>query len=177
MQTRSEEKKLKKADCRLLATMLDVETANYRRLLRLAWRQTSYMRRQDVDRLEANAQDWNRFLPEANTARVARERFMTSLGQQVGEHIPPGNLQSLLTHVGAGDQEILTGRIRVLRGVITELTRQNELNRGLAEFCLGLAREEAEIFKQGVLDDPAGCYGGNAQATSRGPGGVLVRQG
>jgi len=66
--------------------------------------------------------------------------------------------------------------INDLRAVSIRLERQNELNRQLAEFCLDLAREEAEIFKSTVLADPTGCYGNNAQNASRGPGGVLVRQ-
>ena len=159
MQTLNQVKRLETGDCRLLATMLDVETTNYKRLLRLAWRQNSYMKRQDVDRLEANAADWSRYLPEADKARVSRERFMTSLGA-----------------ASDADRQDLAGRIRRLRKVTTELARQNELNRGLAEFCIDLAREEAEIFKRCVLDDPKACYGENALTTNRGPGGVIVRQ-
>jgi len=53
-------------DCRLLTSLMDTEDLNYRRLLRLAWRQNSYMKRQDVDRLEANAADWAKHLPTAD---------------------------------------------------------------------------------------------------------------
>jgi len=176
MQTLNQAKRLETGDCRLLATMLDVETINYKRLLRLAWRQNSYMKRQDVDRLEANAADWSRYLPEADKARVSRERFMTSLGAQLGIPVPPGNMEALLGVASDADRQDLAGRIRRLRKVTTELARQNELNRGLAEFCIDLAREEAEIFKRCVLDDPKACYGENALTTNRGPGGVIVRQ-
>jgi len=176
MQTLNQLKKLESADCRLLGTMLDVETTHYKRLLRLAWRQNSYMKRQDVDRLEANAADWNSFLPQADQARVARERFMTSLGARQGIPVPPGNMEALLQAASQADRVDMADRIRRLRKVTTELARQNELNRGLAEFCLDLAKEEAEIFKRCVLDDPSGCYGDNARTTNRGPGGVIVRQ-
>ena len=63
---------LKDEEGRRLGAVLDLEDSNYRRLLRLAWRQNSYMQRQDVDRLEANAREWARYLPEANEARIAR---------------------------------------------------------------------------------------------------------
>ena len=71
-------------DGRLLASLLEVEDHNYRRLLRLAWRQNSYMKRQDVDRLEANTADWQRFLPQANAAREARDRFMKKVLRDLG---------------------------------------------------------------------------------------------
>ena len=45
------------------------EADAYRRLLRLAVRQNRYMRRNDVARLEANAREWRRYLPEAQAAK------------------------------------------------------------------------------------------------------------
>ena len=66
-------KTLAEADVRLLGQALTREKDNYRRLLRLAWRQNSYMKRQDVLRLDANSREWNRHLPRANAARLARE--------------------------------------------------------------------------------------------------------
>ncbi|NCQ34572.1 hypothetical protein GW813_05720, partial [bacterium] len=72
------------ADLQRLAELLENEESQYRRLLRLAWRQNSYMKRQDVDRLETNAREWNRYLPLANQARSAREKFLAYMGGNLG---------------------------------------------------------------------------------------------
>lgn len=163
-------------DCRLLASLLEVETFQYKRLLRLAWRQNSYMKRQDVDRLEANAAEWSHYLPRADESRIARERFIQRLSHELGISIPPGKVKDLLAGVPREERSLILEMLNELKATTVRLARQNELNRELAKFCLDLAQEEAEIFKQCVLKDPAGCYSGTAKTTSRGPGGVLVRQ-
>ena len=164
------------ADCRLLISLLEVETINYRRLLRLAWRQNSYMKRQDVDRLDFNGREWARYLPAANESRLAREKFVQKMARERGLSIPPGNLAELLELAGCDTKLEIQEAINDLKTTTVRLARQNTLNRELASFCLDLAKEEAEIFKQSVLKDPAGCYSGKAENTNRGPGGVLVRQ-
>lgn len=163
-------------DCRLLASLLEVEAKQYRRLLRLAWRQNSYMKRQDVDRLDFNATEWSRYLPLADEARIARERFVQELAHQRGLDGASGTLEKLMAGTCPKTQQEVLISTNDLRAVSVRLARQNELNRQLAEFCLDLAKEEAEIFKSSVLSDPTGCYGQNAQNSTRGPGGVLVKQ-
>ena len=164
------------ADCRLLVSLLEVETINYRRLIRLAWRQNSYMKRQDVVRLEFNGREWARYLPKANEARLAREQYVQRMARERGLSIPPGSLTDLLDLAACDTKHEIQEAVNDLKTTSVRLARQNALNRELASFCLELAREEAEIFKQSVLKDPAGCYSGRAETTSRGPGGVLVRQ-
>ena len=164
------------AEYRLLASLLEVETLNYKRLLRLAWRQNSYMKRQDVDRLEVNAREWSRYLPAANESRIAREKFVARLASQGGISIPPGKLQDLLVNAGEYTRDHLLDKLNDLKVTAVRLARQNDLNRELARFCLDLAEEEARIFKDAVLKDPAGCYNGAARNTNLGPGGVLVKQ-
>jgi hypothetical protein len=168
--------RLNNEDCRRLGAVLDLEDSNYRRLLRLAWRQNSYMQRQDVDRLEANAQEWARYLPEANQARIARERFVEELAGQSGLTIPPDKVEALLDYTDLDTKRKVAGALNSVRRVAAKLARQNELNRLLAEFCLDLVHEEAEIFTSSVLDNQAGCYNKEAQNKGRGPGGVIVRQ-
>ena len=163
-------------DCRLLVSLLDVEDKHYRRLLRLAWRQNSYMKRQDVDRLDANAQDWARHLPAANESRIVRERLVAELAQQAGINVPPGRVSDLLDYTDPLTKKQAAVTMSRMRRTAAKLARQNELNRHLAEFCLDLADEESKIFKRCVLEDPAGCYGEDAKATSRGPSGFLVKQ-
>lgn len=163
-------------DCRLLVSLLEVEVHHYKRLLRLAWRQNSYMKRQDVDRLDANARDWARWLPVANESRLAREKYLQQVSRETGVRIPPGRIDDLLAHASSSTRELVREVVNELKATAVRLARQNELNRDLASFCLDLAREEAEIFKKCVLSDPSGCYSGTARTTSRGPGGVLVRQ-
>ncbi len=163
-------------DCRLLCSLLEVEVRHYKRLLRLAWRQNSYMRRQDVDRLDINAREWAKFLPLADEARIARERFVQELAQAQGLSCPPVALEAIFGTANPETRQELSGMVNDLRAISVRLERQNELNRQLAEFCLDLAREEAEIFRSTVLTDPTGCYGNNARNSTRGPGGVLVRQ-
>ncbi len=163
-------------ECSLLSSLLEVENKQYRRLLRLAWRQNSYMKRQDVDRLDFNARQWAKYLPLADEARIARERFVQELANQRGQTCPPANLESLLTGTNTATRDEVIGWTNDLKATSVRLARQNELNRQLAEFCLDLAREETEIFRSTVLTDPTGCYGNNAQTANRGPGGVLVKQ-
>ena len=173
MQTRSA--RLADEDGRLLASLLEIEDRHYRRLLRLAWRQNSYMKRQDVHRLEANAADWARHLPPATEARAARERFVRQLAAETGRDgdVRARDLLAALTPEARRDVE---AALAVLDRTVARLARQNEMNRHLAEFCLDMAREEARIYRDVLLDDPAGTYDGSARATQRGAGGMLVRQ-
>ena len=163
-------------DCRQLAAMLQDEERHYRRLLRLAWRQNSYMKRQDVDRLESNAVEWAHFLPAADRCRIGRERLVAALGQRVGIVVPPGRVSDLLDYVEPATRREVEAAVARLRVTAGRLARQNELNRMLAEFSLELAEEESQIFRRCVLEDPSGRYGGDAKATGRGPGGFLVKQ-
>lgn len=163
-------------DCRLLVSLLEVETLNYKRLLRLAWRQNSYMKRQDVDRLEFNAREWSRYLPAANESRLAREKFVQRVAAAQGKSVPPFTLEDLLRNTEGSTREQILEVLRELQATAVRLSRQNELNRELAKFCLELAQEEAAIFTKCVLNDPSGCYSERAEATNLGPGGVLVRQ-
>ncbi len=169
-------KSLQIVDCERLEALLADELTHYRRLLRLARRQNSYMRRQDVRRLDANSREWNRHLPAANAARMARERLVQQLAAETGVAVPPGRVGDLLDYTEPGLRREIASHLQAIRKTAADLARQNEMNRSLAEFCLDLAREEAEIFKRCVLDDPSGCYGGDARTAGRGPGGVLVRQ-
>ena len=168
--------RLKNDDCRQLGDILQAESGHYRRLLRLAWRQNSYMQRQDVDRLATNAREWARYLPLANAARIERERFVGELATRHGITIPPGRVEDLLDYTAQDTKRAVAGALGSVRQAATKLARQNELNRLLAEFCLDLVHEEAEIFKSAVLDNPAGCYDEDARNKGRGPGGVIVRQ-
>jgi hypothetical protein len=161
---------------RQLADLLGAELTHYRRLLRLAWRQNSYMKRQDVDRLAANARDWGRWIPAADRARLTREHLVAALSRRLGVAIPPGRVGDLMDYAGADQRAVVTGLLREIRTTAGTLARQNSLNRQLAEFSVELAHEEAEIFKRCVLQDPSGCYRGDARQNDRGPGGVIVRQ-
>ena len=168
--------RLLKDECSVLVGLLDIEERNYRRLLRLAWRQNSYMKRQDVDRLEHNSAEWSRYLPVANESRLARERFVAEITRRFGLDVPPSNISRLLSYTDDRTAEQVRRAMDRMRRTTISLARQNELNRHLAEFCLDLAREESQIFQKTLRDDPSGCYGDNARNRGRDPGGVLVRQ-
>ena len=172
MQTRSA--RLADEDGRLLASLLEIEDRHYRRLLRLAWRQNSYMKRQDVHRLEANAADWACHIPPATEARSARERFVRRLGTETGLDVM--RVRELLPCLAPAASREVESALAVLDSTAARLARQNELNRQLSEVCLDMAREEARIYRDVLLDDPAGCYDQSAQTCQRGAGGVLVRQ-
>lgn len=168
--------RLENEDCLQLSDILEHECRQYRRLLRLAWRQNSYMQRQDVDRLDANAREWAKYLPLANQARISRERYVGELAARMGLSIPPHRVEDLLDYTAPQAKRSVASALGGVRRSAARLARQNELNRLLAEFCLDLVHEEAEIFKNAVLDNPAGVYDGEARNQSSGPGGVLVRQ-
>ena len=116
-------------------------------------------------------------LPAADSARLARERLVASLGGRLGRRdtAGPGRRPAGLRRRRTA-RAAIGGLLRDIRATAGTLARQNALNRQLAEFCLDLAHEEAEIFKRCVLQDPAGCYRGDARQNDRGPGGVIVRQ-
>ena len=164
------------ADTRELQHLLGAEQQEYRRLLRLAWRQNAYMKRQDVARLAENVQEWQKYLPAAHSQRRERQKYVAQLAASLGLIEQVDSLTRLLDHVSAEHWEQLQKALRELLATTTQLARQNELNRQLAAFCCDLASEEAAIFKSCVLDDPAGCYGEDAQKSTAGPGGVLERQ-
>ena len=107
--------------CRQLAVLMDAEEGHYRRLLRLAWRQNSYMKRQDVDRLDANAADWSRHLPEADQARIARERLVTDLASLSGVKIPPGQINDLLDYTDIRTKQQVQDALGRLRNTAAQL--------------------------------------------------------
>lgn len=176
METQGRTARLANEEGHLLASLLEIEDRNYRRLLRLAWRQNSYMRRQDVDRLESNAKDWAIYLPRANEARIARERFVSQLGSNLGRPIPPNKMIDLLEFASMETRKRVVDSIRLLQETTLRLARQNELNRNLAEYCLDLAHEESRLFERALREDPSGTYDGGARQGTRTPGGVLQRQ-
>ncbi|MBU8870704.1 MAG: flagellar protein FlgN [Gemmatimonadales bacterium] len=176
METQGRTASLIKEDGQLLASLLEIEDRNYRRLLRLAWRQNSYMRRQNVDRLETNAQEWSVYLPRANEARIARERFVGEMGDSIGRPIPPNKMTDILHFTDADTRRKVFSAIKILQDTTMRLARQNDLNRNLAEYCLDLAGEESKMFQRCLTEDPDGCYDGDAKPNGRGPGGVLHRQ-
>lgn len=176
METQGRTARLANEEGQLLASLLEIEDRNYRRLLRLAWRQNSYMRRQDVDRLESNARDWSIYLPRANEARIARERFVSQLGDNLGRPIPPNKMIDLLEFASDTTRGRVVTSIRKLQQTTLRLARQNELNRTLAEYCLDLANEESKLFQRALKEEPNGCYDGGARPETRSPGGVLQRQ-
>jgi len=163
-------------DAAVLCELLHAEEAHYRRLLRLAWRQTSYLRRQDVPRLEINAEQWTKYLPRADTARVKREAYLSELAVKLDLNDDSLAPQLLLDRADIEQKKRIDAAVERLLEVANKLNRQNELNRQLADFCLELAHEESEIFKQGVLEDPSGCYEDDACKTTAAPGKVFIRQ-
>jgi hypothetical protein len=148
--------------CELLAS----EEREYRRLRRLAWRQTAYLKRRDATRLEINAQEWRNFLPLADAARRRREANLRAIGARL--ELPTERLttEMLLTRADTGQRTLLRGAVRRLADTAGDLYRQNGLNVLLARFCLELVAQEAAIFRQCVMNDPAGCYEGDGQRST-----------
>lgn len=167
---------LRAEDSKTLCSLLAAEFWEYRRLLRLAWRQNHYLRRHDVGRLENNAAEWRKYLPTAEAARCRREQFLGELQERLGLEDQEATPQLFLKNADhEGSTEVRDALAELVR-TAGDLCRQNEINRQLAGFCCDLVREEAEIFKRCVLEDPVGCYEEDAQRTVAAPGGVLTRQ-
>jgi len=133
------------AHCLQLSALIVAEETHYRRLLRLAWRQNSYMKRQDVDRLDANAAEWSQHLPGADQSRIARERLISEIAAASGLKSPPAQISELFLQVDPGTNLQLTVAMNRLRDTVGKLARQNELNRNLAEFCLDLAQDRKSV--------------------------------
>ena len=170
------QKPLSPADVGTLCDLLGQEEQEYRRLLRLAWRQSGYLRRQDVPRLEKNAEQWQMYLPQADAARIKREAFIGELagGRELVDERPAPQL--LLDRADNMQRQTLNKAVGRLLEAVGDLNRQNEMNRQLADFCLELTREEGAIFKRGVLEDPAGCYEDDAKKSQAPPGKVIIRR-
>lgn len=148
----------------LCALMAD-EERHYRRLRRLAWRQTAYLRRRDAQRLEQNAREWGQFLPVADAARRLRERRLQEIADLRG--LPPQRLTAhrLFDLAGPGDGPALRAAVARLAGTVADLYRQNGLNAMLARFSLELVGEETELFRRAVTTDPSGRYGDDGRQT------------
>ena len=159
-----------------LCALLAEEEAHYRRLRRLSWRQTAYLKRQDAARLEENSREWQKLLPVATEARERRERFVADLFRRLGAASRPSLTQALLDHADPSGQTVLRDAMQRLTRTVSDLYRQNGMNVLLARFCVDLIDHEAAIFRQCVLDDPAGCYAGDGQKSVARPGGVMLRQ-
>lgn len=159
-----------------LCELLGEEDRQYRRLLRLAWRQNRYLRRQDVARLEHNSGQWQKYLPDAAGARERRERFVTELMRTLDVSEDRFTPQFLVDRADHESGKMLREIVAGLARTTDDLNRQTELNRRLGAFCLELSREEAEIFRRAVTEDPAGCYDDEAGRTTAPPGGIFIRQ-
>lgn len=149
-----------------LCELLAGEEREYRRLRRLAWRQTAYLKRRDASRLAGNAEEWRHFLPLADAARRRREASLAAVGARLGLPGERPTTESLLTRADSTQRAVLRAAVRRLTETAGDLYRQNGLNVMLARFCLELVTEEAAIFRQCVRDDQAGCYEGPGQRST-----------
>ncbi|MFO7653927.1 MAG: flagellar export chaperone FlgN [Candidatus Krumholzibacteriia bacterium] len=176
MSSSTRESILTAQEAREICSLLEAEERAYRRLVRLTRRQNRYLGCHDLGRLESNAAEWGKYLPLATAARRARESYVADCARRLGFTAPPPSPTALLDYAPMDVKTAVRSRVSGLLAVTTELARRNELNRHLTRYCLDLLQEETEIFRNGVLQDPAGRYGGDARRTTAGPGGVLVRQ-
>ena len=176
MQEAVADKTLDRSDVRRISELFEAEVVAYRRLLRLAVRQNRYMRRHDVARLEANAAEWRRYLPEAGLAKRRRESFLASLA--LGRGLPPESVtMSRLAELACPDERRNLGAaVAGWQNACADLHRQNSMNGLLARFCIDLIQDETTLFRDGVTGHPAGCYGGDgAPALAANPG-VIERK-
>ncbi len=146
-----------------LCALLAEEEGQYRRLRRLAWRQTAYLRRQDAARLESNAREWGKYLPEADASRRRREALVREIASARGLDADRLSARGIACLAPEGAREPLRRALKRLSDTVADLYRQNGLNALLARFCLELVGEEAEIFRRAVLGDAAGLYGGDGR--------------
>lgn len=159
-----------------LCNLIERETASYRRLWRLAVRQNSYMRRGDTERLEANAREWDRWLPDCESLQAERSEAQRAL---VERHGWPRDAESVVAWAerNAHPQvERLTGLRDAWREAAEELNRQNALNGDLARFCLDLVADETEIFRRGIGEEQGGGYDDQGQLTGAVSGGVVTHR-
>lgn len=174
--TTARDRRLGPEQAAALCGLLEEEEAHYRRLRRLAWRQARYLRRHDAARLEVNAAAWSRCLPGARAAREAREACQAALADRLGLPAAQRAARHLLDYAQPAEKVRVRRALERLAATAADLHRQNGLNVLLANFCLELAREESEIFRQCVLENPAGCYAGDGQPAPAPAGGVVWRE-
>jgi len=165
MGSASEAEGLRPEEAEEICALLGDEERQYRRLRRLAWRQSAYLKRRDARRLEKNAEEWGKYLPAADAARRRREGRLGELAARWG--LPPQKLSAhrLFDRARPADGVRLRAAVKRLAETVSELYRQNGLNAMLARFSLELAGEEADLFRRSVLEDPAGRYGDDGRRT------------
>jgi hypothetical protein len=161
------------AEAAQLLALLTAEEGEYRRLRRLAWRQTAYLKRGDTARLARNAAEWRQYLPLADVARRGREACVKELAARLGVTGPRLTVDALTERGTQAERGPLRAAVRRLAATAGDLYRQNGLNVMLARFCLELVTQESAIFRQCVLGDAAGCYEGDGQRATAGGSCVL----
>ncbi|MCP4800724.1 MAG: hypothetical protein GY893_12325 [bacterium] len=139
-----------------LEGLLSAETFEYCRLHRIAIKQNSYLRRRDVKRIEHNAQEWAKYLPLAENAKMGRESM---LRDEIGfseKHLNSINIDDLKKLAGS-----LPGSFCETwdkwKSSIADLERQNSLNGVLAHFCLELVSDELGAIREDCSDEQD-CY-------------------
>ncbi|MBU0743691.1 flagellar protein FlgN [bacterium] len=166
---------LEPAEASSLQALLAEEEGAYRRLLRLAVRQNRYLRQQDLVRLEANAAEWRRFLPRAETARASRESYLVGLGERHDIGRSWLSMSRLARNTRGDHGRDLRDGLRVWEETTGELMRQNSLNGMLARFCLGLVDEETAILCRGMTGRD-GCYDARGGERKGACAGVIIRK-
>lgn len=168
--------KIEGADARRIGDLFRAEAAAYRRLLRLAVRQNRYMRRHDLERLEANAAEWRRYLPAAETAKRRREGFLAGMAHSRGLDPARVSMAALVEWAGPVERDAVREAVAVWQKACAGLHRQNAMNGLLARFCIDLIRDQAALFREGVTGHPAGCYDGDGSPAARSAAGVIERK-
>lgn len=166
---------LEQAEADNLRALLMAEERAYAELLDLARRQNGLLRRQDVIRLDAVVAAWRDALPAAEDMRRARETYLLDLGRR--HDVAPGDLRmSRLARSTTGTPgRNLRAALRDWERTTGDLMRQTALNGLLANFCLGLVEEEADILCRG-MSGKDGCYDARGGESRGACSGVIVKQ-
>jgi hypothetical protein len=176
MRSRGTAARLRPDEADTLCRLLDDEESQYRRLRRLAWRQTAYLKRRDVSRLEKNAGEWRQFVPLAEGARRRREEQVALLAERCGARGSRLSGPELSALAAEPQRSRIRAAVQRLAATASDLYRQNGLNALLARFCLELVQQEADIFRRVVTGDPAGGYADDGKRATAPTGGVVWRQ-
>lgn len=151
-----EQKRITTEQISKLEGLLSVETIEYCRLLRIAIKQNSYLRRRDVKRIEHNAHEWSKYLPLAEKAKTARESMLKDELGFSQKHLNNIKITDLKKLAGSLPDSFCDAWDKWKRSIV-DLERQNNLNGVLAHFCLELVSDELGAIREDCSDEQ-NCY-------------------
>jgi len=157
-----------------LETALRRECLHYELLVEMATSQGQLMTGTDLEAVGNSASTLSDGLVTADLLRQERERLANEI--MAADNGEGSRLSAWLTNQSADIQQRLGGPVARVREAGKKLLVQNEKNRRLANFCLDLVEEEAQVLRRCFTENQAGCYNRAANTATDDLGSMLHKK-